>query len=162
VSELVAPFEIYAAVQLARQTDISTATASRWIKWVLLLVAARAAVDIYTTLTLQSITAPIYGSATDLVPIATIGKFNYVRTFDPVSGLMFAVALLLFISRVERGLSIVTAILTGAVLVLGLTRSEWIAVFFSVLLASFYVGKLGQAIKALAFVGVVLLVIFVL
>jgi O-antigen ligase len=155
IAELVAPLQMYLCFQSAKRIELSKETVGALLKWMLIFATARAGWQIFTTLTLIHLPAPIYGRL-DKIPLGVIGRFIYERPFDPVSGMMFAVALMLYAFGIERRLSLLAAIVTAVVLILGMTRSEWIAGIVAIFIATFYAGELAKAARIFTVIGLVL------
>jgi O-antigen ligase len=155
VADVVAPLEMYLCFQIAKRVHVSKEIVGALLKWILILATARAAWQVFATLTLIHLPVPIYGPL-DKIPLGVIGRFIYERPFDPVSGMMFAVALMLYVFGIERRLSLLAAIVTAVFLILGMTRSEWIAGIVAIFIAAFYAGELGKAVRIFAVIGLVL------
>jgi O-antigen ligase len=155
IAEIVAPLQMYLCFQGAKRIEVSREVVGALLKWMLIFAIARAAWEIFTTLTLVHLPAPIYGSL-DKIPLGVIGRFVYERPFDPVSGMMFAVALMLYAFGIERRLALLAAIVTAVVLILGMTRSEWIAGIAAIFIATLYAGELAKAARIFAVIGLVL------
>ncbi len=155
VSEVVGPVEIYMSFQIAKRVNVSNGAVRALFKWILILGTARSAWLVFSTLALIHIPTPIYSSH-DLVPLAAIGRFVYERPFDPVAGMLFAIALMLYAFGIERRLSLLAALITTISLILGMTRSEWIAGIGAVFLATYYFGELNKAFRMFAVIGLVL------
>ncbi len=155
IAEIVAPLQMYLCFQGAKRIEVSREVVGALLKWMLIFAIARAAWEIFTTLTLVHLPAPIYGRL-DKIPLGVIGRFIYERPFDPVSGMMFAVALMLYALGIERRLSLLAAIVTAVVLILGMTRSEWIAGIVAIFIATLCAGELAKAARIFAVIGLVL------
>ncbi|HXA86117.1 MAG TPA: O-antigen ligase family protein [Candidatus Dormibacteraeota bacterium] len=156
IADLVSPLEIYLCFQIAKRIDFSKKVVLEgWLKWILVLATARASWQVFTTLAQIRVLAPIY-DASSLLPMATIGRFTYLRPIDPISGIMLAIALMFYIFGFQRKWSLVTAIVTAAVVILGLTRSEWIAGVLAVFVAMFYGSKFRKTIKTFVVIGLIL------
>jgi O-antigen ligase len=160
-ADLVSPLEIYLSFQIAKRLSFPKEVRVGWIKWILVFAAARASWQIFTTLAHIRILAPIY-DVSAVTPLGAIGSFTFDRTIDPVSGILFPIALSIYIFDIERRWSLVTAITTAVVLILGLTRSEWVAGVFAVCISMFYAGRLRKALKILAVITLLLLVTFMI
>src|SRR5947209_5990431 len=115
LADLVSPLEIYLSFQIAKRLYFPKAVRVGWIKWILIIVTTRAAWQIFTTLAHIRILAPIY-DVSAVMPSGTIGNFTFDRTIDPVSGILFPIAILIYIFGIERRWSLLAAISTAVVL----------------------------------------------
>jgi len=159
MADLVSPLQVYLCFEIAKRTKFSAEVVYGWIKWLLLFATLRAAWQIVTTLAGIHMLAPIYDASVSS-PLATIGRFTYERPIDPVSGIIFAVALTIYLTGFERKRSVMCAIASAAVLILGMTRSEWIAGILAVGTAMWYAGLLRKALSIAAIVALVLVLAF--
>lgn len=154
-ADVVAPLEMYLGFQIAKRVQLSKYFLGTLLRWILILATARAAWQVFCALAQIHLPVPIYGPL-DKMPLGEIGRFIYERPFDPVSGMMFAVALILYAFEIERRLSLLAAIVATIFLIVGLTRSEWIAGVGAILVATSYADMLGRAFGILAAIGLIL------
>jgi O-antigen ligase len=68
---------------------------------------------------------------------------------------------MLYIFGIERKWSLLTTIVTAIVLILGLTRSEWLAGVLAVCVGMFYAGKLRTAFKIFVIIALILTLAFI-
>jgi len=127
LNEILPVAEVFFTFILVSRVRWDEARATRTLRLILIAVSLRGALQLVLTFSGHPVIPPIYAPWEKFHAEVYVGNFWYVRLIDPVCGLFFAISLFLFLRGVERRLSGVTAILCGAVSVLGLTRSQWLA-----------------------------------
>jgi len=152
IAELIPPLELYLCFQAAKRVPLSKGIVAAWLKWILVFATARAVWQVLATLVLLHLHAPIYGPL-DRIPMGSIGAFSYERPFEPMCGIMLVVALILYNAGIERRLALQAAGTTLVVVILGSTRSEWIATILAMLIVMFYLGRWGQTLKNFVVIG---------
>jgi hypothetical protein len=120
------------------------------LRIILISVCIRAAWQLLLTFSGYYVIPPIYPRDDSLHALVSIGNLTYFRLIDPVCGMFFALSLVLYFCGVHRRLSGVTATLCGAVSVLGLTRSEWLATL-SVLCLSLWFSRKQKIVRTVVF-----------
>lgn len=133
--------EVYFCFVLVSRCGWEETKSRKIVRVVLISVCIRAAWQLLLTFSGHYVIPPIYPPESKLHALVSIGNFDYVRLIDPVCGIFFALSLVLYIYGVQRTLSAVTGTLCGAVSVLGLTRSEWLATSFVLCLLLWFGGQ---------------------
>lgn len=134
LSELVPLMEVFFCFILVGRIVFDENTASKWLRWALWFALARAAWQLLLIFVGDPIIPPIYGQADRFKAEVAVANFSYVRPIDPVTGLFVTIAIILYLFGVHRRLALVTTGAAGAVSLLGLTRSEWIASMVCILM----------------------------
>ena len=127
LNELIPVLEVFLCFVLVSRVRFDELTAAKWLRWILWFVLARAAWQLLLVSTGSPVIPPIYGQDDRFKAEVITSNFAYVRPIDPIAGLFVAMALILYVFGIHRRLSLWIVAVAGAVSLLGLTRSEWIA-----------------------------------
>ena len=145
LSELVPAGEVLACFFLASRVEFDATRAARWAFVILVVALTRALWQLILIFSGIPIIPPIYDVEHAFKAQETIGNFVYVRPIDPVVGIFVAIAFVFYVCDVHRRLAITVMAVSGAVSLLGLTRSEWIASVVCMILTAAFVG--GTAVR---------------
>jgi O-antigen ligase len=161
LNELVPVYEMYGCFWLATHMKYDYKDAQRLLCFVLLIVAARGLWQVvYFFLGKADVLIPPIKTATDW-GAEEISGYSFTRLFDPLPGVHVAIAFALFWTAARGAMRSITLLAMGvgtAVLILGLTRSEWIGTLLCIALVVVSGKKLTSGLRHVALAFGILLI----